>query len=638
MNAPEPLPFPLAAPPKKAGGAPKHATDRNLADSRALLIDGNPTSRSIIATQLRELGIEQLVQSSRVQEARRMLEGRAFDIVLCEQYFQDDSYTGQDLLDDLRRAQLLPFYTVFIMITGEATYSKVAEAAESALDSYLIKPHTAATLAERIKQARMRKRELRDIFEAIEANRLDDATRLCLQRFATRAPYWMYSARIGAELMIKQGLTTQAQQLYEAVLTVKPLSWARVGVARSQHVAQQLAAARKTVEALIADEPEHADARDLLGRVQFEQGQFSEALDSYRKASELTPGSIMRLQKQGLLAMLMGHRDEAGKTLERALGLGVSSKLFDHEALVMLALVRLQQADGKGLQRCHDELRHAEKSGSTPRLERFLKVTQVMGLLHQKQLQAVIEAVKPLVDELLEPGFDMEAAINLLALLTQIRVSELKLPDADDWIEKLAMRFVTSRLTADLLGRVAARHAPYAERLRNGHAKVVELAEKAMSHTLNGDPRSAVRSLIAQAGRTGNAKLVETARLTLNKYRESVKDADILEEMLEELRQRFVPGSALPALGQPQARSAGGLSMRVMTVEPPPAGTGIAVGPAAPPVAPTALSAPPTPAAAAAPAAPPVAPVNAQPKAPAPTKSAAAAAIAVLGAKPADAM
>ena len=80
------------------------------------------------------------------------------DFVLCEQNFNDDSaYTGQNLLDDLRRAQLLPYSTVFIMVTGEATYSKVAEAAESSLDGYLLKPHKPSVLLERLLQAQRRK-------------------------------------------------------------------------------------------------------------------------------------------------------------------------------------------------------------------------------------------------------------------------------------------------------------------------------------------------------------------------------------------------------------------------------------------------------------------------------------------------
>ena len=57
-------------------------------------------------------------------------------MVLCQHHFANEASSGQDLLDDLRRNQLLLFSTVFIMVTGEATYAKVAEAAESALDGY----------------------------------------------------------------------------------------------------------------------------------------------------------------------------------------------------------------------------------------------------------------------------------------------------------------------------------------------------------------------------------------------------------------------------------------------------------------------------------------------------------------------
>jgi len=163
--------------------------DRDIADCRALVVDANPTSRSILAAQLREFGVGNVQQTSRVADARRALETRTFDIVLCEQYFTHEGTSGQELLDDLRRAQLLPYATVFVMITGEASYDKVAEAAESALDGYLLKPHTASALGERLKQARHRKRELAPIFEAIDKESFDQAARLCLQRFHARAPY-----------------------------------------------------------------------------------------------------------------------------------------------------------------------------------------------------------------------------------------------------------------------------------------------------------------------------------------------------------------------------------------------------------------------------------------------------------------
>jgi DNA-binding response OmpR family regulator len=110
-----------------------------------------------------------VMQAARAVDARRQLEFRSFDFVLCELHFADEASSGQDLLDDLRRNQLLPFSTIFIMITGEATYARVAEAAESALDGYLLKPHKAVHLGERLRQARIRKVSLQGIFSAIEA-------------------------------------------------------------------------------------------------------------------------------------------------------------------------------------------------------------------------------------------------------------------------------------------------------------------------------------------------------------------------------------------------------------------------------------------------------------------------------------
>ena len=147
-----------------AGGGPRF--DPDILSCRALVIDSNPTERSIQATQLRDLGVGTVVQCGRVHDARRQLEAREFDIVLCEQDFHGGNYSGQDLLNDLRRAQLLPFSTVFVMVTSEASYAAVADAAESALDSYLLKPHTAHALAERIQQARQLKKILKDIFIA----------------------------------------------------------------------------------------------------------------------------------------------------------------------------------------------------------------------------------------------------------------------------------------------------------------------------------------------------------------------------------------------------------------------------------------------------------------------------------------
>jgi CheY-like chemotaxis protein len=169
------------------------APEDDLSSSSALVIDSNPTSRSTLLSQLREFGMGTVVQCARLSDARRQLEYRTFDLVVCEHHFPNEPLSGPDLLDDLRRNQLLPFSTVFIMVTGEATYAKVAEAAESALDGYLLKPHKASQLGERLRQARIRKISLAEIFAAIESEDFEHAAALCLHRFETRGLFWLYA-------------------------------------------------------------------------------------------------------------------------------------------------------------------------------------------------------------------------------------------------------------------------------------------------------------------------------------------------------------------------------------------------------------------------------------------------------------
>ena len=120
--------------------AATHKKQIDLLDCSALVVDGNAVSRNVILQQLRDFGMVTVEAANRPIEARNKLESRSFEVVLCEQRFPDTDYTGQELLDDLRRAQVLPYSTVFVMLTGEATYAQVSEAAESALDCYLVKP------------------------------------------------------------------------------------------------------------------------------------------------------------------------------------------------------------------------------------------------------------------------------------------------------------------------------------------------------------------------------------------------------------------------------------------------------------------------------------------------------------------
>ncbi len=532
-------------------------------ECQALIIDSNPTSRSILADMLRQMGVVNIMQTSRVLDGRKALEGREYDIVLCDYHFDNSPISGQDLLDELRRAQLLPYSTVFIMITGEASYAMVAEAAEAALDSYLLKPHTAATLEERLMQARHRKRILSSIFEAITKSDFLTAANLCSARFTSRGEYWLYAARIGAELYIRMGQHDMARTLYSAVQSTKALPWAKLGIARIECDQGQLPQAKRTLESLLSEHPTYADAHDVMGRVQLEQGDLAGALETYRNALQLTPHSITRLQKQGMLAYYSGLADEAIDTLERCVRAGITSKMFDFQTLLLLCLLHFDKRDTKGFNRAYDNLAQAaERAPESPRLQRFALVSKVFKAQNERQMGECVSHVKTLANDLRGESFDFEAASNFLGVLARLRKTEIQLEGDDHWVTSIAHRFCGSKAATELLCRASLGHEPYTELIRAGQIHIANVAEQAMTHSVTGSPAVAVKTLMVKGSETLNAKLLDLAGLVLAKHAAKITDAQTLHQMISDLKNKYCVQGMQVGLGHAGRRAAGGLNLR----------------------------------------------------------------------------
>lgn len=307
--------------------------DPDLHLARALLIEGNPLLRSITTSQLKDAGVGQVVPCPRVREARLLLEREKYDIVICNREFEGSDISGQDLLDELRREQILPYSTVFLMVTGSATYAQVVEAAESALDGFLVRPYTAAALTERLLEARNRKRQLSDVMKALEAGELEIAFARALRRFQEGHAYGTYCGRLAAELLLRMGRPEDAAKVFQRLAEPQAAVWARLGLARAELGAGRSGAARKIIDEILAQDAGCADAQDLLGRMLVERSDFEGALLAYRAACQQTPGCLLRTQHAGALAFFLGHHKESITLLMRARGMGVQSRL-DRKSVV----------------------------------------------------------------------------------------------------------------------------------------------------------------------------------------------------------------------------------------------------------------------------------------------------------------
>ena len=97
---------------------------QDFSRASALVADPNAVSRAILVGQMRELGVGTVMQVSRLADARAQLELREFDFVLCEREFPDEEATGEALLEDLRREQLIPWSGVRTAAPGSSRSSQ----------------------------------------------------------------------------------------------------------------------------------------------------------------------------------------------------------------------------------------------------------------------------------------------------------------------------------------------------------------------------------------------------------------------------------------------------------------------------------------------------------------------------------
>lgn len=537
--------------------------DPDIHRATALVVDANPTSRSVMAAQLRDMGVASVRQASRVRDARLALETTPFDIVLCELDFDGSPHGGQDLLDELRREQLLPYSTVFLMVTGAPTYARVMEAAEATIDGCLIKPYKASALAERLTEARRRKRTLKAVYQAIQKGEYQRAAELSQDRFDRRDEYWLFAGQVAAELWLRLDRPERAAPIFEAVAEERRLPWARLGVARARLAANDLTAAHRLLQALAGDSPDNADARDLLARVLVEQCDFAAALTEFRACVALTPGCVLRLQHCGTLAFYLGESDEAARMLERAMALGWRSKLFDMLSLALLALLRFDRGDDKGLGQAHDSLRSmCESFPQSVRLQRAERLAATLRALRHRKFDEVLQAARASAAECDAPDYDLEAASLTLALWSRLPRAEVPASEWDTLLRRVGRRFAVSRTMTEIMTSSVRMDPAAVETLRQCQHDVLALAEDAMNRSLRGRPREAVDLLLDHGAATRNAKLIEMAGLVARRHAQTIGDVPELTRRQGDLKDAYCRPLTHIAGIRRSSRSPGGLVFR----------------------------------------------------------------------------
>lgn len=517
---------------------PDHQLREFLDQATALVVDSHANARALLASELKQLGVRNVISARNIADARARLSANKVDVVLSEYHFQGTSATGQDLLDEIRETHLLPLASIFIMVTGEAKYENVVEVVETAPDDYLLKPFTADRLAARLEQAMVRKLALAPIYRAIDRGDDEKALAAAAQVFAIPGTYQLTAAKLAGELCIKLGRLDEARGYYESVLRAQAVPWARLGIAFVAYATDDARQARSTLETLVGAYPTYVDAYDLLGRMMTEGGELEAAYGVFERALAITPTSVARLQRSGSLAFILGRNADAEASLGRAVRLGANSHALDFQTVLQLAIVKLDADKPRDIVPLRKSLAAAQEAApGSYRLRRLDDLLSCVSDLAFRKVAAAIATIEDVGRDVLDEEFDFELGCNFLAVLKRLHDRDCRLADEALWVETIGLRFSTSKTASALLA--AAVGPELGAAVEEAAATISRQCNEGLFEVLQDRALDGVRHLFEQAGRHYNARQLALIESIGQKRQSAGGELADLVLQAKALRQRF---------------------------------------------------------------------------------------------------
>ena len=250
--------------------------------------------------------------ASNYQDAIYRIRNNVPDIILCD-YILGDGRSGQQLLEELRRFNLLPDETIFMMVTGEQSYEQVVSAVELVPDDYIIKPFSPDKLLLRLNRIVQKK----DFFAAYYREKRQKEYQRALAILAAQRdseagrPYRFEILRQQAEVLLATGDSSSAETAYRRILENYDFPWARAGVARSLHQQNRLTEAREEIDRVVAGTPHFFDASDIKASICMAQGEHEEAQKVLDEVAKKTPRNYVRKRLLAEAATLNGDSEAA---------------------------------------------------------------------------------------------------------------------------------------------------------------------------------------------------------------------------------------------------------------------------------------------------------------------------------------
>ncbi len=309
-----------------------------------LVIDDIIGVRSSMRITISTFGGVKIDMAANASDAINKIEHRAYDIILCD-YSLGDAKDGQQLLEELKRRRLIKNATVFMMVTAERSYEKVVSAVELAPDDYLIKPFSGEVLRTRIERLLHKKNFLAPVYDLMEQQEFRKAVEACDQRLQAPGPYLLDLLRLKGDLLLLVSDFAGARQVYEHILSMRDIPWAKMGLAKAQFFEENYQAAAEGFQQIIDGHPNYMSAYDWLAKAYTTLGDEAAAQRVLTEAVARSPRILQRQKDLGETAYHNEDLETAQGAFEAVLEFGKFSSFAEPEDYANLSRVFLDKGE-----------------------------------------------------------------------------------------------------------------------------------------------------------------------------------------------------------------------------------------------------------------------------------------------------
>jgi tetratricopeptide (TPR) repeat protein len=316
-----------------------------LENKRYQVVDDFGDMRSMIKNLLLACGVQDITLARNGAEAIQQMEHKRFDVILCD-YNLGQGRDGQQVLEEAKHRNLLGLGSVFLMITAENTRDMVMGAIEYEPDSYLTKPFNKELLKTRLEKLIAKKQNLLPVEEALSKRDYARAVDVLNQKIDNKPPNINELRKIKGEILLNSERIPQAREVYEEVLAIRDLPWARLGLGKCLFHDQCYSEAIDQFQQLKTQNPNFTQAYDWLAKCYKSLDQLGEAQEVLQEAVKISPKAVLRQQMLGEVSLLNQDSQVAESAFSKAIQHGKHSVYKHPSTYANLAKVTSQTKTG----------------------------------------------------------------------------------------------------------------------------------------------------------------------------------------------------------------------------------------------------------------------------------------------------